>query len=290
MQEFDDIYSDNPDDSERRNPKFGSKLFSVLVFGVIAILGSTFAANINLNSGQRVEFGQGVTQMVACDDEITLTPVSTFINEEGGGAHYFSALKVSGIDSSSDKCSGKNFEFWAYSDVGTVPLFYFEDSAVVSDEEGTYFTINITNDAGEFTWISGGTGGDDVIQGPVVDITNTSFTLSLSGSLGTITRRPLALAEDVKRITLESKVISSWYRVDWNDQGATTPSSGGSSTYEAGFKVAKIPTISPLKNGFIFGGWWTGPGGSGTQIENDNDYRPNPPRYITFYAKWIEDA
>jgi len=289
MQEFEDQYFDDPDDTKTRKLKFGSKLFTVMVFGVIAILGSTFAANINLNSGQGVEFGQGVTQMVACDDEITLTPVSTFVNEEGGGAHYFSALKVSGIDSSSHKCSGKNFEFRAYSDVGTVPLFVFQDSAVVSDDEGTDYAINVVNDGGEFTWISRA-GGDDVIQGPVVDITNTSFTLSFFSSSGTTTRRPLALAEDVKRITLESKVISSWYRVDWNDQGATTPSSGGSSTYEAGFKVAKVPTRSPLRDGYIFGGWWTGPGGSGTQVQNDNDYRPNPPRYITFYAKWIEDA
>ena len=47
--------------------------------GVIA-LGSTLAANINLNAGSTVEFGQGITQATACDNDITVTPLASFIN------------------------------------------------------------------------------------------------------------------------------------------------------------------------------------------------------------------
>jgi hypothetical protein len=52
---------------------------------VIAVLGlgSTFAANININNDQS-EFGQGVTKTVYCGalaDEITITPVSSFVPE-----------------------------------------------------------------------------------------------------------------------------------------------------------------------------------------------------------------
>jgi hypothetical protein len=54
-----------------------------MVIGAIAIIGSTFAANINLNSGQPVEFGQGMTKTTACGD-ITLTPQATFDNSSGG--------------------------------------------------------------------------------------------------------------------------------------------------------------------------------------------------------------
>jgi hypothetical protein len=59
---------------------------------VVAVLGigSTFAANININSGEDgTEFGQGVTRTVFCgagDDEeeatITVTPLSKFVNSE----------------------------------------------------------------------------------------------------------------------------------------------------------------------------------------------------------------
>ena len=178
--------------------------------GTIA-LGSTLASSINLNSGAPVEFGQGIAQTTACDDEITITPYSTFVNEEGGGDYYFSSLNISGIDSSEGKCSGKRFLIKAYSDQGIVPLFNYDDSAIESDEEGDYDYVEIANNGGEFTWVSGGTDDDDVIPGPEGYITDTSFTLLFSsGSIGpnTITRTPIALAEDVKRITVETYDIN----------------------------------------------------------------------------------
>ena len=48
--------------------------------GAVA-LGSTLAASINLNDSGPVEFGQGVTQTVACsgNDSIIVTPTSSFI-------------------------------------------------------------------------------------------------------------------------------------------------------------------------------------------------------------------
>ena len=178
--------------------------------GTIA-LGSTLASSINLNSGAPVEFGQGIAQTTACDDEITITPYSTFVNEEGGGDYYFSSLNISGIDSSEGKCSGKRFLIKAYSDQGIVPLFNYDDSAIESDEEGDYDYVEIANNGGDFTWVSGGTDDDDVIPGPEGYITDTSFTLLFSsGSIGpnTITRTPLGIAEDVKRITVETYDIN----------------------------------------------------------------------------------
>jgi hypothetical protein len=55
---------------------------------IIAVLGlgSTFAANININNNDTSEFGQGVTQTVYCGDTadvptvITVTPISAFVN------------------------------------------------------------------------------------------------------------------------------------------------------------------------------------------------------------------
>jgi hypothetical protein len=54
-------------------------------FGLaIAVLGigSTFAANININGGQDTEFGQGRTRTVFCggDQKVTIAPISTYVN------------------------------------------------------------------------------------------------------------------------------------------------------------------------------------------------------------------
>ena len=72
-----------------RGPRGKSSSRAWMGFGlVIAVLGigSTFAANININNNDTSEFGQGVTQTVFCGDsaddptDITVTPISAFVN------------------------------------------------------------------------------------------------------------------------------------------------------------------------------------------------------------------
>ncbi len=84
----------------------------------VGALGTTLAANINLNGGDNVEFGQGVAQTTACSggDSISVTPFSTFINEVGAGASYFTSVKLSNIPSN---CEGKVFTIAAYGDSGS---------------------------------------------------------------------------------------------------------------------------------------------------------------------------
>ncbi|CAB4331263.1 MAG: DUF1566 domain-containing protein [Actinobacteria bacterium] len=192
-----------------------------LILGIAALasvlaLSSTLAANINLNGGGNVEFGQGVAATTACDDQITITPYSTFINEQGAGSHKLTSIKISGIDSRADKCSGKIFVIKAYSDTGQLDLFNYTvtsnlDNSII--ETTDYDLIEISDNAGVFTWSSGGTDVDDVtndanVGDPTRDLTDTSFTLSLTSASTvpyTISRTPLASAEDVKRITVETK-------------------------------------------------------------------------------------
>ena len=191
----------------------GKKRSLKIVFGVGAIaavmaVGSTFAANINLNDGGNVEFGQGVTRTVACDsDGITLTPYSTFINAPGAGEHAFSSLKVSGIDSSLENCAGKTFLIKAYGESGpALDLFKWESRATPQSEwveEDRYDFVEVRKDADEFTWISDGSDDDDVIS-ETDDITDTSFTLLFTSEVPSIRRTPLASAQDIKRITIET--------------------------------------------------------------------------------------
>ena len=94
-------------------------LLAVAGFAAIAVLGSTLAANISLNSGT-LEFGQGVAITSACDsDGITATPKAVFSNVTGGGSFNFASVSFSGISTS---CANKLFTLNAYGDTSATPL------------------------------------------------------------------------------------------------------------------------------------------------------------------------
>jgi hypothetical protein len=191
----------------------------------VVALASTLAANININSGP-VEFGQGVSSTTACDDSITVTPYSTFVNAVDTGTHMFTSLKIGGIDSSSDKCAGKIFVIKAYGDSGQLDLFNWEtnvpnpDTRVASEwqETARYNYIEIWKDVDEFVWVSEGSDDDDVFS-DTNDIENTSFTLDLTSGTTSIRRNALASAQLVKRITVETKQgpeVAAEYVADYN--------------------------------------------------------------------------
>ena len=114
-----------PNKSRKPNKKFKIAL-GIGVLAVMTGLGSTLAANISLNGGAPVEFGQGVAITAACngDTPITLTPTSTFTNTEDAETSIFSlsGVVITGIDFSTPNqttgigCAGKTFILKAYTD------------------------------------------------------------------------------------------------------------------------------------------------------------------------------
>jgi hypothetical protein len=113
-----------PNKSRKPNKKFKIAL-GIGVLAVMTGLGSTLAANISLNGGGPVEFGQGVAITAACNgtDPITLTPTSTFTNTEDAQTSIFtlSGVVISGINFSIPNqagigCAGKTFILKAYTD------------------------------------------------------------------------------------------------------------------------------------------------------------------------------
>ena len=208
--DFEDSLADGP------APKKSIKL--VLGMGALVgtlALGSTFAANINLNGGGNVEFGQGVLTTTACDEDgITVTPFSTFVNETGAGSHKLSSIRISGIDSSEGACEGQTFRIRAYGATGpALDLFEWEERDFNEDTfeygpwtltEGPFDYVDITRTASDFLWTSEGTDDDDVIDIDQSNIEQTAFTLNLVSGEPTIRRTPLALANDVTRITVET--------------------------------------------------------------------------------------
>jgi hypothetical protein len=157
--DLNDVYHDDPAPQIPKS-KLPSKFITAgaVIIGSIFFFQSTFAGNISLNSGSGVEFGQGVSQAVACsgDTNLTLTPRSSFTNGSPG-AHYLQSVTVSNIPSS---CYGVDFTISAYNDSSSTPLALFETSttsAVIYNDNGTFLPgirvtgMTVESGAGTFT-------------------------------------------------------------------------------------------------------------------------------------------
>jgi len=173
--------SDNKSFFNKKNKKninLRKKILALSAIASVAVLGSTYAASVTLNSGAAVEFGQGVAETSACDPSITLTPAGEFNNTSKVFA--LSSIAVTDI---ADACSGKVFRIRAYPNTGSV------------------LSLVTGVDAVEVTYNSDGT--STALVGTPTGITITpaanSFTLNFDTSIS-------ASSTDIYRFTIESKV------------------------------------------------------------------------------------
>jgi hypothetical protein len=175
-------YHDDPSQELSPAKKF---LPGFLVLILLVVLGgsfvkSTLAANITLSSGRSIEFGQSVSQAVACSgsQDVTVTPNSTFVNATNGtGTHNLGSITVSNIPSS---CNGVDFILNAYDATSSTPLALFNSTST---------DAVVWNKAGTFRVGSGGTG------------------MSVSSSSGKFTvtfTNPVALSSSVFKVTIQS--------------------------------------------------------------------------------------
>ena len=201
----DDYYHDDPvENSYGRNFFTRILVAASLVLGSIYLFQTTFAANVSLNSGESIQFGQGLTQAVACSgsSSLTLSSGSTFVNGAGSsGAHYFNSVTVSGIPNS---CYGTDFVITAYDNSNSTPLTIFNSTsteAVVYNNNGT-FTRGI------------GSNGSTVSSG------SGTFTITFDS--------PVALASSVYKLAIQSKKHSSFVSsVDLWTSGCVITDTGG---------------------------------------------------------------
>jgi photosystem II stability/assembly factor-like uncharacterized protein len=176
----DDFYHDDPVEKKSRrilNNKFLTSI--VVVIAAAFFFQSTLAANLSINSGQSVEFGQGIAVSTVCDSTVTLTPYSSFVNGSSSGTFYFSAFQLSNIDAAA--CSGVTFTIKAYNNSSSSPLTLFSTntSASIKDSNSTFEVA--ANQSG-LSLADSQTAG--------------SFTASFTS--------PAALSSDVYKITVET--------------------------------------------------------------------------------------
>jgi hypothetical protein len=212
-------YSDDPDDFDgdpqrRKLPAFLA--FLLLLVGGTYLVQTTLAANINLNSGQRVEFGQGVTATTACSGatNLTITPNATFTNASGSGAFKFSSLTVSNIPSG---CNGKDFTINAYGSTDSTPLALFDTTST---------TAVVYSNAGTFELGVGTLTGASITSG------SGTFTITFTN--------PVALASSVFKITIQSGAHSESAStgVIWNSRASAADNYWYGVTYGNGTFVA----------------------------------------------------
>lgn len=204
-EETQDEYPVYEEDEIQRRRK--SLLYAGLGLLVFAAIGASLAQTITLNTTGRVEFGQGVVTLRACDSfiSISLSPSSaTFSGTRANGSSYVNASRVKNIRFSSldtRACAGKRIkvELFDNTNASAMNLFTDADSIAVSKVILVIDPDRNIDRADAVTLLNGkgqNIGYFDSFQFLDFNPDDASYTLIFSS--------PLALMSDVYRLTIET--------------------------------------------------------------------------------------
>ena len=85
-------------------------LFIGIFLIVLSALGATFAANISINGSNKIEFGQGVYVVEACNGWIQIS--LSYGETNGAGDSYITSFVINGLDTRA--CTSTNITFKAF--------------------------------------------------------------------------------------------------------------------------------------------------------------------------------
>ena len=204
-EEDDGEYPAYEEDSSQTGRK--SKLFAGLALIVYGVIGVVLAQTITLNTNGRVEFGQGVVTLKACDSfiSISLSPsTATFSGTKANGDSYVNAsrvknIKFSGLDTKA--CAGKRIKIQLFDNINVTGMNLFSDAGSISVNQAILVVdpdkavaradaITLLNGMGQ------NIGYYDSYQFLDFDPDTAVYTLIFSS--------PLALMSDVYRLTVET--------------------------------------------------------------------------------------
>ena len=124
-------------EEEGSRPKKSRRLLTIVLASVLAI-STTFAASVTLNKGKTLEFGQGLYQITACDQFVSvyLTPSSAIYASDGSytGSGYSNVgnIRISGLDPVA--CAGTTIRVKLYTSGSANPLQIFTDTSTVANQ------------------------------------------------------------------------------------------------------------------------------------------------------------
>lgn len=192
----DEYFHDDPVEVSSKENLFTKGRLKIQLVGLAIIsalsyslLGSTFATNISMSTG-RVEFGQGITQATACDNNVTITPYATFANASGASATYkLTAIRLTDVGAG---CWGKDIIIKVYNSTDSTPLNIYQTGGSTN-----YSQIRVFNDNGVFNLQDSGLTSNEIsnISGGF------QVTLFNSASPASVAQ---ALASNVYKVSIES--------------------------------------------------------------------------------------
>ena len=189
----------------RRTPR------KVLIIGAaIAFVSSVFAANISINSGKKIEFGQGVFQVKACDQWIGIGYTAS--QAIYSGLSRVQNITIYGLDTSS--CNNTNLRLSFYKTGNNTPLDVFTGQGASSTVASKYVTLRVSSTLGsvpqdKVTLISPAgqvlTNYYDSYES--IDPGYDSTTGNFDGSFVITFQQPLMLVTDLNKVVLESASV-----------------------------------------------------------------------------------
>jgi hypothetical protein len=158
---------------------------------LFAAVGSTFAANITINTSNSLEYAQGITQATACNPSLLIQPANRFVNSAGGGSFFLETITVRDTTTATaagiglGNCNGKTFRITAYGDTGNA--------------------LNLSGGTTAFCDISIGTYASNLVAASNPSASNCVATVTNGQNFFSVrfTNFPLA-ATSINKITLES--------------------------------------------------------------------------------------
>ncbi len=215
LRPLDDDYSPYEDEEIiEGGPSPIKRLLGIALAAMVVVTGVTVAANLNLNSGLKLELGHGFVGTAGCDQSLTVTPLSGFDNTTTptsvtnptvngqviNGVFTSDAVEFSGL---SDTCLGQDLIIRAYNSSGS-ELVLTDDSSTASVN---YVRIYLATPSKSFV-IASSSGGFNVNASiDMIDTTtaNTnSFDLIFDPGNLTADNTKLADARNVFKFTIET--------------------------------------------------------------------------------------
>jgi hypothetical protein len=193
-EDFEVYYSDDVIEEVVASPK---KSFNKFILPVVLLMaGGAMAANIAINNGGRVEFGQGILGLKACTPTLSLSPVVGYVNE-GGVDFVLEAVDVSGIP---DSCIGYDFLIRVYNESDQAPLM-ITDSADDDTIQVDYVRFSMLADR-DFVIVGAPNAYLDILDTSTALDSQVSIVYDAGGSAGNIEN--YADARNAYRITVET--------------------------------------------------------------------------------------
>ena len=170
-----------------------------------AVFTSTLAANITLNETGRIEFGQGVYNIKACDDFIRLdltytsyNPADGAVMHEGAYAPAVKALLIDGFDA--QKCKNKNFKIRILEKNATTASNLFVNGAGPTYADLVWIVVD-ANASVKLRNLAGSTFEDDTYHSIVKNTSTQRYTITF--------QTPVLAMPLVGQITIESAANAS---------------------------------------------------------------------------------